>query len=61
MESEDVQEKAKAALIYCDHANKYAKENNKKEWIYLLIPHTSVSVNMTFSSFVTNYKYTLAE
>lgn len=59
IDSEVVQQKAKAAIVYCEHANKFAKENNKKEWIYLLIPHTSVSVNMSFHSFVTNYKYPL--
>jgi type III restriction enzyme len=57
MESVMVEEKAKAALEYCKYASKYSKENNKKEWVYLLIPHTTVKTNISFEWFVENCAY----
>lgn len=48
MESDEVLEKAKAALHYCSYASKFAKDNGKKEWRYILIPHEAVQFNMSF-------------
>ncbi len=52
----DVQEKAKAALQYCKYATDYTSQNNGKPWIYVLIPHNVVLLNMSFESLVKTYK-----
>jgi len=56
MESEEVKEKTKAALHYCSYASKFAKENGKKEWLYLLIPHEVVQFNMSFGVLANQFK-----
>jgi len=45
MTSEDVLEKAKAAVQYCKHATEHNLKNNGKAWKYLLIPHNEVLHN----------------
>lgn len=42
VESADVQEKAKAAMLYCEQASKYTYENGGKKWQYAIIPHDQV-------------------
>jgi type III restriction enzyme len=46
----DVQEKAEAGKKYCESATKFNLENGGKRWVYVLIPHTAVSLNMSFRS-----------
>lgn len=48
MTSDDVLEKAKAAVQYCKHATEHNLNNGGKEWKYLLIPHSEVLPNMSF-------------
>jgi type III restriction enzyme len=48
MTSDDVKEKTSAALYYCEHAARFASDNGKKPWKYVLIPHDAVQVNMSF-------------
>jgi len=48
MTSDDVKEKASAALYYCEHATRFAMDNGKKPWKYMLIPHEAVKFNMSF-------------
>lgn len=48
MDSDEVKEKAIAALHYCEHVTRFARENNKKPWKYVLIPHEAVQFNMSF-------------
>jgi len=55
MESEEVREKAKAALLYCKHATQFAQENQKKGWAYVLIPHEAVQFNMSFNNLVARH------
>jgi len=55
MESEEVREKAKAALLYCKHATQFARENQKKGWAYVLIPHEAVQFNMSFNNLVARH------
>jgi len=50
MQSDEVKEKAKAALLYCKHATQFAEENKKKIWKYVLIPHEAVQFNISFSN-----------
>lgn len=58
MDSDEVKEKAKAALHYCSYASIFAKENNKKEWKYLLIPHEAVQFNMSFGVIAKQFEVT---
>lgn len=43
IDTDEVQEKARAAREYCQIATEYLKENNGKEWMYLIIPHDEIS------------------
>jgi len=49
IDQQDVREKARAALQYCKHASDYNQKNGGKIWKYLLIPHSEVLPNMSFS------------
>ncbi len=55
VDSVEVQEKAKAALIYCKNASKFTSEHKKKSWEYLLIPHEAVKVNISFDNFIKQF------
>ena len=50
--NQEVKEKAKAAQLFCDRANQKAK----KKWNYVIIPHGSVQLNMSFDGLVKKYK-----
>ena len=55
--TEEVQQKAKAALEYCKNATDFTVQNGGKPWIYVLLPHDSVKLNMSFDYFVKLYEY----
>ena len=55
--TEEVQSKAKAALLYCKNATEYTMKNGGKPWTYVLLPHDSVKYNMTLKRLVNEYKY----
>jgi len=44
----EVQEKAEAGKKYCEAATTFNLANDGKRWIYVLIPHTAVVMNMSF-------------
>jgi type III restriction enzyme len=48
MDSDEVQQKAKAATKYCSGASEHTAANGGKRWSYLLIPHDAVMHNMSF-------------
>lgn len=52
IDDSEVQEKATAAKAYCKYASEYNAQNSGKPWKYVLIPHNSVMVNMSFNYFV---------
>lgn len=56
VDTDDVQEKKNAALVYCKHATDFTTANGGKPWHYLLIPHDVVKPNMTFARFATEFK-----
>ena len=56
MNSDEVREKTKAALYYCDHATRFAKDNGKQPWQYLLLPLEGVQFNASFSRLSHQYK-----
>ena len=39
--------KKEAAIKWCKNATDYAATNGGKPWRYVLIPHSSIAVNMT--------------
>ncbi|PIV65376.1 MAG: type III restriction endonuclease subunit R [Nitrospirae bacterium CG_4_10_14_3_um_filter_44_29] len=55
MESSDVQEKATAAIKYCNHATEFNLSHGKKPWKYVLIPHNAVLANMSFETLMRKY------
>lgn len=55
--SEEVQSKAKAALLYCQNATEYTTANGGKPWKYILLPHDCVKLNMTFDYFAKEFEY----
>lgn len=55
MESQDVQDKSRAAQEYCRHASSFTTEHGGKPWKYVLIPHGVVQVNMGLKGLVERY------
>ena len=50
VDSNEVQEKAKAANIYCEQASVYTKDTGGKQWEYVLIPHDKVTQSASIKS-----------
>ncbi|WNF31647.1 DEAD/DEAH box helicase family protein [Aeribacillus composti] len=55
-EDQEVALKAQAAITWCQHASKHARENGGKEWVYLLIPHDDVDSNKTIKGLGAVYR-----
>ncbi|MBI3776302.1 MAG: DEAD/DEAH box helicase family protein [Gammaproteobacteria bacterium] len=55
MEAADVLAKRDAAVAWCGHATRHAKDNGGKPWRYLLIPHDEVAENITLPGFVSRF------
>jgi type III restriction enzyme len=43
----EVQEKARAAKQWCEHASRHAVEHGGKPWAYFVIPHDLIQTNMS--------------
>lgn len=56
MESQDVQDKARAAEVYCKNATSFTSQHGGKPWKYVLIPHGVVKVNMGLITLANQYK-----
>ncbi|HJV81330.1 DEAD/DEAH box helicase [Noviherbaspirillum sp.] len=50
IDTAEVQNKAKAAVIWCKQASEYSTKHGGKPWRYLLIPHDVVAPNATLSA-----------
>jgi type III restriction enzyme len=50
--SDEVQEKAKAAKIYCDQASEYTSSIGGKKWQYVLIPHDQVELSASIRNLI---------
>ena len=48
----DVQQKARAAVKWCECATKHATENKGKPWHYVLVPHDAVKPSATLAGLV---------
>lgn len=55
--TDEVQSKAKAALLYCKNATEFTTANGGKPWKYVLLPHDSVKLNMSLDYLVKQYEY----
>lgn len=55
MESQDVQDKARAAEVYCKNATSFTSQHGGKPWKYVLIPHGVVQVNMSLRRLAEQY------
>lgn len=58
MTDPEVQEKARAAVEWCQNATHHAIEHNLKPWRYLLIPHTAIQSNATLAGLASLYVIT---
>lgn len=59
--TDEVQAKAQAALLYCRQATEYTMKHGGKPWKYVLLPHDSVKLNMTFDYLMKLYEYQVEE
>lgn len=57
IDTPEVQDKARAAATWCQHATDHANQNGGKPWVYLLIPHDAISENKTLKGLATAYKF----
>ena len=55
LDTDAVQKKKTAALNYCAAASAYTAATGGKPWIYLLIPHDAVMLNMTLEGLAAKY------
>lgn len=55
IKKEEVQDKKRAALQYCNYATKYAEQNDGKQWKYMIIPHGEVQFNKDFGYFISRF------
>ena len=51
IDDSEVIEKATSGKKYCDVVTGFNLKNNGKKWVYIIIPHTKVSLNMSLKSF----------
>ncbi len=56
LDDNDVREKAKAGVKYCDVVSTFNLKNKGKEWRYILIPHSAVTLNMSFGNLAERYR-----
>lgn len=52
--TDEVQDKKRAATIYCKYASDYNITNNKKPWKYVIFPHDKVEANYSFDNLLNN-------
>lgn len=55
IKTDEVQDKKRAALQYCNYASEYAKQTDGKQWKYMIIPHGEVQFNRDFGYFVSRF------
>jgi type III restriction enzyme len=55
MNADDVQDKARAAVKWCEYATAHEMQNGGKAWAYLLIPHDAVTEPKTLQGLAAAY------
>ena len=58
MEQDAVLTKAKAAVVWCQHATAHEKAHGGKSWTYLLIPDDAIAENKTLQGLATAFSRT---
>ncbi len=56
MNSADVLAKAAAAVVWCAHASDYSRQHGGKPWVYLLVPHDEVAINVTLAAIAQRFR-----
>ncbi len=56
VEADAVQQKARAAIKWCEAATKHEMENGGKPWTYVLVPHDAVRPNTTLSGLSAQFR-----
>lgn len=56
LQSPEVQDKKRAAELYCQYATEYTTANGGKPWKYLLVPHDVVGLNSTMRKILNESK-----
>ena len=54
----EVLDKARAAIKYCQYATNFTVAHGGKPWLYLLIPHTEVTISSSFNQLINLYTKT---
>lgn len=57
IDTDNVHQKALAGLEYCKNATEYTSKNEGKTWKYVLIPHTTVLVNISFQTLMKQFEF----
>lgn len=55
LNDDDVNEKRKMAIIFCEVASNWSKENSRKEWKYLFIPSKEIMPSSSFKNLVDRF------
>ena len=61
MQDEDVQAKARAAVVWCQRATEHEQKHGGKGWQYLLIPHDAVTANKTLQGLSSTFAKTVPD
>lgn len=56
MEDPVVIAKRDAAVTWCAHASEFCRENESKEWTYVLIPHDAIQTNKDLKALVDEFR-----
>ena len=56
MEDPEVQDKARAAVLWCQRASDHERQHGGKPWRYLLIPHDAVDASRTLAGLVRQFE-----
>ncbi|MGH9840852.1 MAG: hypothetical protein ACREEM_18925 [Blastocatellia bacterium] len=56
METQEVQDKARAAVVWCQQATEHARKYSDKSWSYLLIPHDAINANKSLEGLAANFR-----
>ncbi len=54
IDASDVQEKAKAAGLFCDQASDYTSQKGGKKWKYVIISHDRINLNSSIDELLSN-------
>jgi type III restriction enzyme len=58
VDAEEVQQKAAAAVKWCELATRHELENDGKPWQYILIPHDAIQPSATLDGLVARFSKT---